>query len=50
MTFGCRPCGQAPKYYKGEGGDFPQVQAMVNFVNPCLSMACSCTKSASITH
>ncbi len=25
-------------YYKGEGGGFPQVWAMVNFVSPCLLM------------
>ncbi len=23
-------------YYKGEGGDFPQIQVVVNLVSPCL--------------
>ncbi len=32
-------------YYKGEGGGFPQVQAMVNFVNSSSLVACSNTKS-----
>ncbi len=32
------------EYYKGEGGGFPQVWVVVNFVNPCLPMARSCTK------
>jgi hypothetical protein len=31
-------------YYKGEGGGFPQVQAMVSFVNPCLPEVHPCTK------
>jgi hypothetical protein len=31
-------------YYKGEGGGFPQVQAMVSLVNPCLLVVCPCTK------
>jgi hypothetical protein len=31
-------------YYKGEGGGFPQVWAMVSFVNPCLPLARPCTK------
>jgi hypothetical protein len=31
------PVGKHIVYYKGEGGDFPKVQAMVNLVNPsCL--------------
>jgi hypothetical protein len=30
MTFGCKPCGHAQKIYKGEGGGFLQVQAVVN--------------------
>ncbi len=32
------------EYYKGEGGGFPQVQAVVSLVSPCLPMARSCTK------
>jgi len=33
-------------YYKGEGGGFPQVRAVVSFVSPSLPMACPNTKSA----
>jgi len=33
-------------YYKGEGGGFPQVRAVVNLVNPNLPVACPSTKSA----
>jgi hypothetical protein len=38
------------EYYKGEGGGFPQVQAMVNLVSLCLLVAHSCTKSGPIMH
>ncbi len=38
------------KYYKREGDGFPQVQAMVNFVNPFMFVVCSCTKSALTMH
>jgi hypothetical protein len=38
------------KYYKGEGGGFPQVRAMVNFVSPRLLMVCSTTKNAQTMH
>jgi hypothetical protein len=31
-------------YYKGEGGGFPQVWAMVSLVSPCLSVVRLCTK------
>jgi hypothetical protein len=34
------------EYYKGEGGDFPQVRAIVNLVNLCLPMSRLCIKSA----
>jgi len=37
-------------YYKGEGGGFPQVQAMVSLVSPNLSVAHPNTKSAPIMH
>jgi hypothetical protein len=40
MTFGCWPVARHKEYYKGEGGDFPQVRAMVNFMNSCLLVAC----------
>ncbi len=31
-------------YYKGEGGGFRQVRAMVSLVSPCLLVARPCTK------
>jgi hypothetical protein len=31
-------------YYKGEGGGFPQVRAVVSLMSPCLPMVRSCTK------
>jgi hypothetical protein len=37
-------------YYKGEGGGFPQVRAVVNFVSPSLPMVCPSTKSVSTMH
>ncbi len=37
-------------YYKGEGGGFPQVKAVVNLVNPGLLMARPNTKSAQTMH
>jgi hypothetical protein len=37
-------------YYKGEGGGFPQVRAMVSLVSPNLTMARPNTKSAQIMH
>jgi hypothetical protein len=37
-------------YYKGKGGGFPQVQAVVNFVNPNLPAARLSTKSVSTMH
>jgi hypothetical protein len=37
-------------YYKGEGGGFPQVRAVVNFVSLSLPMAHPSTKSAPIMH
>jgi hypothetical protein len=38
------------KYYKGEGGGFPQVQAMMSFVSLCLLVVHLCTKNAPIMH
>jgi hypothetical protein len=38
------------EYYKGEGGGFPQVQAMVNLVSLCLPMIHVCTKNAPTMH
>ncbi len=37
-------------YYKGEGGGFPQVWAMVSLVNPSLHVAHPNTKNALIMH
>jgi len=37
-------------YYKGEGGAFPQVRAVVNLVNPSLPVVHPSTKSASTMH
>jgi len=50
MTFGCRPHGQAQKYYKREGDGFPQVWALVNLMNLCLHVVCPCTKNAPTMH
>ncbi len=36
--------------YKGEGGGFPQVRAVVSLVNPRLFVARPNTKSAQIMH
>jgi len=37
-------------YYKGEGGGFPQVRAVVNLVSSSLPMLCPSTKSAPTMH
>ncbi len=37
-------------YYKGEGGGFPQVQAMVSLMNPNLPMVLPSTKRTQIMH
>ncbi len=37
-------------YYKGEGGGFPQVRAVVSLVSSSLPMACPSTKSALVRH
>jgi hypothetical protein len=37
-------------YYKGEGGGFPQVRAVVSLVNLSLLVARPSTKSAQIMH
>jgi hypothetical protein len=38
------------KYYKGEGGGFPQVRAMVNLVSLRLPVTRPSTKSAQTMH
>jgi len=50
MPFGCGLHGGPHQRYKGEGGGFPQVQAMVNLVNPSLPMARPNTKNVSTMH
>jgi hypothetical protein len=37
-------------YYKGEGGDFPQVRGVVSLVSPSLPVARLSTKSAPTMH
>jgi hypothetical protein len=37
-------------YYKGEGGGFSQVRAMVNLMSLCLPVACPCSKKAQTMH
>jgi hypothetical protein len=37
-------------YYKGEGGGFPQVWAVVSIVSPSFPMVCLSTKSAPTMH
>jgi hypothetical protein len=37
-------------YYKGEGGGFPQIRAVVNLVSPSLPMVRPNTKSVSTMH
>jgi hypothetical protein len=37
-------------YYKGEGGGFPQVQAVVSLVSPSLPVALPSTKNAPTKH
>jgi len=38
------------EYYKGKGGGFLQIWAVVSFVSPCLPMAHPCIKNAPIMH
>jgi hypothetical protein len=37
-------------YYKGEGGGFPQVRAVVSLVSPSLPVTCPSTKSVPTMH
>jgi len=41
---GISPVAKKKKYYKGEGGGFPQARVVVSLVNPCLPVIRSCTK------
>jgi hypothetical protein len=47
---GVSPMARHKTYYKGEGGGFPQVWAMVSLVSLSLPMACPSTKSAIVVH
>jgi hypothetical protein len=38
------------KYYKGEGGGFPQVWVVLSLVSPCLFVARMCTKNVLAMH
>jgi hypothetical protein len=38
------------EYYKGEGGGFPQVQAVVSLMSLCLPVAHLCTNNAPTIH
>ncbi len=41
---GVGPMARHIVYYKGEGGGFPQVRAMVSLMSPCLLVAHPCTE------
>jgi hypothetical protein len=47
---GVGPMARHKIYYKGEGGDFPPVRAVVSLVNLCLPLPCLCTKGALAMH
>jgi hypothetical protein len=48
--FGAHAMARHKIYYKGEGGDFPQICVVVSFMNPSLPMARPNTKSALTLH
>jgi hypothetical protein len=50
MTFGCSPHGYHKKYYKREGGSFPQVRAMVSLMGMCMPMVHPCIKNVPTMH
>jgi hypothetical protein len=43
MTFGSWPMAWHKKYYKREGGGFPQIRAVVSLASSCLPVARICT-------
>jgi len=47
---GAGPVAKHRVYYKGEGGGFPQVRAVMSFVSPSLPVARPSTKSAPTMH
>ncbi len=44
------PMARHRKYYKGEGGGFPQVQAVLSLASPNLPVARPSTKSVQTMH
>jgi len=44
------PVANHREYYKGEGGGFPQVRAVVSLVSMCMPMIRPCTESAPTMH
>jgi len=47
---GAGPVARHKVYYKGEGGGFPQVRAMMSVVSPSLSVAHPSTKNVPAMH
>ncbi len=47
---GASPMARHRKYYKGEGGGYPQIQAVVSLMSLCFPMARPWIKSALIMH
>jgi hypothetical protein len=50
MILGATPMAKHREYYKGKGGGFPQVRAMVNLVSLCMPMIRPCIKSVITRH
>jgi hypothetical protein len=50
MTFGCWSRGQPQRYYKGEGGGFPEVQVVMSLMSPRSFVARPSTKSVPPMH
>jgi hypothetical protein len=50
IHLGVGPVAKHREYYKGEGGGFPQVRAVVSLMNPYLPVVNQCTKSVPIPH
>jgi hypothetical protein len=47
---GASPIAKQRVYYKGEGGGFPQVEAVISLMSLCLPLARPYTKSALTMH
>jgi hypothetical protein len=47
---GVYPVAMHKVYYKGEGGDFPQVRALMSLVCLCLPVVRPCTKGVPTMH